>query len=109
MRPVVRKKAALCLLRLFRRLPEIVIAEEWAEKLVQLLDDRNTGVVMSALSLLKGICEESTEGYEECVPRCVRLLTKVVMNRDYAQDYVYANVPCPWMQVKALQLLQQFP
>ena len=24
---------------------------------------------------------------------------QVVMNRDYAQDYVYANVPCPWMQV----------
>jgi AP-2 complex subunit alpha len=108
-RPVVRKKAALCLLRLFRRTPEIVQAEEWAEKLVRLLDDRNTGVVMCVLSLLTGICQESTEGYEECVPRCVRLLTKVVMNRDYAQDYVYANVPCPWMQVKALQLLQMFP
>lgn len=108
-RPVVRKKAALCMLRLFRRLPEVISVEEWGDKLVRLLDDRNTGVVMSVLSLLHGICSESTEGYEECVPRCVRLLTKVVMNRDYAQDYVYANVPCPWMQVKALQLLQLFP
>jgi len=108
-RPVVKKKAALCLLRLFRRLPESIKPDEWADKLVRLLDDRNTGVQMAALSLLTGICKESYVGYEEAVPRCVRLLTKVVMNRDYAQDYVYANVPCPWLQVKALQLMQLFP
>ena len=53
--PIVRKKAALCLLRLFRRQPEIIVPEEHAEKLVALLDEGNTAVVMAVLSLLRAV------------------------------------------------------
>ena len=43
----VRKKAALCLLRMFRTDPEIMDGEEWAPRLVSLLGDKNLGVVTS--------------------------------------------------------------
>ena len=33
-RPVVRKKAALCLLRLFRRNPDVLNKEEWCAKML---------------------------------------------------------------------------
>ena len=35
----VRKKACLCLLRLYRRHPDAVPVVEWAPKIVGLLDD----------------------------------------------------------------------
>ena len=101
-RAIVKKKGALCMLRLFRRTSECISAEDWAVKLVNLIDDRNTAVVMTVLTLLGGICSVSSEGYESAVPRVVRLLTKVIINRDYVKDYVYANVPCPWLQVLLL-------
>eukprot|EP00656_Telonema_subtile_P051160 TRINITY_DN6821_c0_g1_i1.p1 TRINITY_DN6821_c0_g1~~TRINITY_DN6821_c0_g1_i1.p1 ORF type:complete len:704 (+),score=253.92 TRINITY_DN6821_c0_g1_i1:193-2304(+) len=118
---VVRKKAALCLLRLFRRQSEIIVPEEHASKLVKLLNDSNTAVVMASLSLLRAVCmcEERRDeddqpisgivGFEEIVPRAVKLMVQIVINRDFAPDYVYANVPCPWLQVKTLQILQLFP
>ena len=33
----------------------------------------------------------------------------MIVNKDFAPDYVYANVACPWLQVKSLQILQCFP
>jgi len=38
-KPSVKKRAALCLLRLFRKNPESLPAMDWADKIVPLLDD----------------------------------------------------------------------
>ncbi|CAB4313334.1 unnamed protein product [Prunus armeniaca] len=40
-RPLVRKKAALCLLRLYRKNPDVVNVDGWADRMAQLLDERD--------------------------------------------------------------------
>jgi len=37
----VKKKAALTLLRLYRKRPEVIPATEWALRLVSLMDDQD--------------------------------------------------------------------
>ncbi|KAJ3028653.1 hypothetical protein HDV00_010107 [Rhizophlyctis rosea] len=34
---------------------------------------------------------------------------KIVLEKEYAPDYVYYKVPVPWLQVKLLRLLQYYP
>ena len=55
--PVVRKKAALCLLRLSRISRELLPAEEYGKKLTPLLEDKNTGVVLAVVTLILGLAE----------------------------------------------------
>ena len=38
-KPSVKKRAALCLLRLFRKNPESLPAADWADKIVPLIED----------------------------------------------------------------------
>ena len=51
-RPLVRKKAALCLLRLYRKNPDVLSVEQWADRLLGLLDERDLGLLTGVLSLL---------------------------------------------------------
>ena len=48
--PNVKKKAALCLLRLVRTSPNLVAGREFAPHVAQLLQDRHLGVLTSAMS-----------------------------------------------------------
>ncbi|CAM9593688.1 unnamed protein product, partial [Heterosigma akashiwo] len=57
--PFVKKKAALCLLRLFRTNPEAVAHDEWADRVMPLLEDRHLGVILAVLSLLTGLAQHS--------------------------------------------------
>eukprot|EP00300_Choanocystis_sp_HF-7_P009109 c16267_g1_i5.p1 GENE.c16267_g1_i5~~c16267_g1_i5.p1 ORF type:complete len:976 (+),score=271.16 c16267_g1_i5:55-2982(+) len=106
---VVKKRACLCLLRLYRKVPEILTAGEWAERMVALLDERNMGLLTSAMGLLLGILARNPIGYEEAYPKICRLLTKYVVQKDYPTEYTYYNLPSPWLQVKLLRALQYFP
>ena len=109
-RPVVRKKAALCLLRLFRKNPEILLAETFAHKIVDLLDaERDLGVLIGVLSLLLGIVQHSHRGYESCVPKVINVLERLTVNKDIPPEYLYYGIPSPWLQVKCMKILQYFP
>lgn len=64
-RPVVRKKAALCLLRLIRKAPadaEIMQPDVWGVKLATMLEDRDLGVLLGLTTLLLGVVSRSYEG-----------------------------------------------
>lgn len=67
-RPVVRKKAALCLLRLIRKAPpdaEVLPASEWAVRMAALLEERDLGVLLGIATLLLGVVSRSYEGESE--------------------------------------------
>lgn len=66
-RPIVRKKAALCLLRLFRKNKEILVPETWAQKMINLLDERDLGILNGVISLLTGIVSHNHHGYVRAV------------------------------------------
>ena len=82
------KKAALCLLRLFRKNPEILLAETFAHKIVDLLDaERDLGVLIGVLSLLLGIVQHSHRGYEMCVLKVINVLERLTVNKDIPPEY----------------------
>jgi AP-2 complex subunit alpha len=109
-RPLVRKKAALCLLRLLRKSSDdsILLGEEWGAKIAVLLEESDLGVLLGLTSLLIGIISRSYEGYEACVPRLIEILERL-RERDVPQDYTYYGIPSPWLQIKILRALQYFP
>ncbi|KAK8683384.1 hypothetical protein V6N13_039445 [Hibiscus sabdariffa] len=108
-RPLVRKKAALCLLRLYRKNPDVVNVDGWADRMAQLLDERDLGVLTSSMSLLVALVSNNHEAYWSCLPKCVKILDRLARNQDVPQEYTYYGIPSPWLQVKTMRALQYFP
>lgn len=108
-RPLVRKKAALCLLRLYRKNPDVVNVDGWSERMVQLLDERDLGVLTAVMSLLVALVANTPHAYWNCVPKCVRTLERLTRGQDIPQEYTYYGIPSPWLQVKTMRVLQYFP
>ena len=108
-RPIVRKKAALALLRLFRRNKEIFVPETFSRQLADLLDERDLGILSGVMSLLTGIVAHDSAGYEVCIPKVCAVMTRLARNKDIPADYQYYLLPSPWLQVKCLRALQYFP
>jgi len=73
----VKKKAALCLLRLFRKHSDVLPATDWAEKILNIMDDTDLGVALSTSSLILALAQQYPDAYSGCVPRAVNRLHKV--------------------------------
>ncbi|OVA04631.1 Clathrin/coatomer adaptor [Macleaya cordata] len=108
-RPLVRKKAALCLLRLYRKNPDVVNVDGWSDRMTQLLDERDLGVLTSVMSLLVSLVSNNHDAYWSCLPKCVKILERLARNQDVPQEYTYYGIPSPWLQVKTMRALQYFP
>ncbi|KIW94612.1 uncharacterized protein Z519_04588 [Cladophialophora bantiana CBS 173.52] len=104
----VKKKAALTLLRLYRKHPAI-IQREWAERIISLMDDPDMGVVLSVTSLIMALIQDNPDAYKGSYVKAAQRLRKIVIENDISPDYLYYKVPCPWIQVKFLKLLQYYP
>ena len=106
-KPFVKKKAALTLLRLYRKVPNIV-QHEWNERIIAIMDDPDMGVALSVTSLVMTLAQDDPEAYKGSHVKAAQRLRKIVIDHEYSGDYVYYKVPCPWLQVKLLRLLQYF-
>ncbi|KAK5662868.1 hypothetical protein OQA88_6279 [Cercophora sp. LCS_1] len=104
----VKKKAALTLLRLFRKHPDIV-QPQWAERIISLMDDVDLGVALSVTSLVMALAQDNPEQYKGAYTKAAARLKRILIDGEFAGDYLYYKVPCPWIQVKLLRLLQYFP
>lgn len=104
----VKKKAALTLLRLYRKNPAIV-QPEWAERMISLMDDPDMGVALSVTSLIMALLQDDLDQYKGSYVKAARRLHSIVVNNECSADYLYYKVPCPWMQVKLLRVLQYYP
>ena len=105
----IKKKSALCLLRLSRKYPELMSPDVWCDRLNTLLDEPDLGLLTSLLSLLLGISVSFPKPYESLVKKVIGLLAKILINREYTKDYVYYNMANPWLQVKLLRFLSYYP
>lgn len=106
---MVRKKAALCLLRLLRQYPDNLPPSGMAADIVRLAEQKNIGVVTSVVSLLTGLAKYDNANYRGVVPVAIRLLHTLAIDRQCAKEYIYYRTPDPWLQVKLLRLLQYYP
>ncbi len=113
--PYVRRKAALCAMRICRKVPDL--QENFVEKAANLLSDRNHGVLICGLTLVTSLCEagEGEDGEDEeegivekfrpLVPQLVRTL-KQLASSGYAPEHDVTGITDPFLQVKLLRLLR---
>ena len=112
--PYIRRKAALCAMRICRKVPDL--QEHFVEKAKLLLSDRNHGVLLCGLTLVTSMCEaEEAEGGEEMVVDMFRPLTvglvrilKGLASSGYAPEHDVTGITDPFLQVKILRLLRVF-
>ncbi|KZT30576.1 AP-2 complex subunit alpha [Neolentinus lepideus HHB14362 ss-1] len=105
----VKKKAALTLLRMYRKHPDVIPAEEWALRIVSLMDDPDLGVVICVTSLVMALAQDHLDPFAVCYQKAVDRLHRLVIEHEYSATYAYYKVPSPWLQVKLLRLLQYYP
>ena len=76
---LAKKKAALTLLTMYRKYPELFPHEQWAPRLIPFLGEksRDLGVITSVVSLAIGMVSVESATFADIVPRAVGLLTKV--------------------------------
>ncbi|OJJ36614.1 hypothetical protein ASPWEDRAFT_38217 [Aspergillus wentii DTO 134E9] len=110
--PYIRRKAALCAMRICRKVPDL--QEHFFEKAKILLSDRNHGVLLCGLTLVTDMCEaeETEEGQEGVIemfrplaPGLVRTL-KGLTTSGYAPEHDVSGITDPFVQVKILRLLK---
>ncbi|KAK9777853.1 putative Gamma-adaptin [Seiridium cardinale] len=110
--PYIRRKAALCAMRICRKVPDL--QEHFIEKAAALLSDRNHGVLLCGLTLVTSMCEaDEEEGgeegivdkYKQFIPVLVRTL-KGLATSGYAPEHDVTGITDPFLQVKILQLLR---
>ncbi|THV04951.1 Adaptor protein complex AP-2 alpha subunit [Dendrothele bispora CBS 962.96] len=104
----VKKKAALTLLRLYRKIPDVIPAAEWALRIVSIMDDEDLGVVICVTSLVMALAQDHLDAFAVCYTKAVDRLRRLVIEHEYAATYAYYKVPSPWLQVKLLRLLQYY-
>lgn len=110
--PYIRRKAALCAMRICRKVPDL--QEHFLEKAKLLLSDRNHGVLLCGLTLVTSLCEaDEAEGGEQGIVETFRPLTgglvktlKSLASSGYAPEHDVTGVTDPFLQVKILRLLR---
>ena len=73
------------------------------------MDDSDLGVALSVTSLVMTLAQDNPEGYKGAYAKATARLKRIVVDGEYTTDYLYYKVPCPWLQIKLLRLLQYFP
>ncbi|CAO3696730.1 unnamed protein product [Rhizopus stolonifer] len=102
----IRKKAALCALRVISRVPEL--HENFISKSKSLLNDRSHGVLITGITLVTEICEQNPENitiFRKAVPLLVRHL-KNLTSAGFSPEHDVTGVTDPFLQVKILRLLR---
>lgn len=73
----MKKKAALTLLRLYRKHPEVIPAAEWALRIISIMDDDDLGVVVCVTALVMALAQDHLEAYAVCYTKSVDRLHRV--------------------------------
>lgn len=105
----VRKKALLCLLRIFRKFKDnFPSTDAWAEDVSVLLEKSdNLSFTNCVLTFIHGIISlNSAKSWDICLPKIVKTMNALVVRNVCADNYKYYGINCPWLQVKALQIMR---
>lgn len=112
--PYIRRKAAICAMRICRKVPDL--QEHFFEKAKMLLSDRNHGVLICGLTLVTSLCVADEEEGDEMgviemfkplTPHLVKML-KSLSSSGYTPEHDVNGITDPFLQVKILSLLRVF-
>ena len=127
--PYVKRKAFICLLRLYRKDTDTIqlnddIREDnalddiWVQRFLAVLSERDVGVLISGCGLILGVLEytERIGCWKSLIPEVIKIIRNIVLpNQDpgstelIKKDHIYYTVKAPWLQVKLLRILQFYP
>ncbi|KAG9309518.1 adaptin N terminal region-domain-containing protein [Chiua virens] len=102
----IRKKAALCSLRIIKKVPDL--SDHFITKAKNLLTDRNHGVLLAAITLVSEMClqdENCLNEFRNAVPLLVRNM-KALVTTGYSPEHDVSGITDPFLQVKVLRLLR---
>eukprot|EP00928_Gymnodinium_smaydae_P096151 TRINITY_DN8435_c0_g4_i1.p1 TRINITY_DN8435_c0_g4~~TRINITY_DN8435_c0_g4_i1.p1 ORF type:complete len:1022 (+),score=242.96 TRINITY_DN8435_c0_g4_i1:348-3413(+) len=106
----LKRKACICLLRLYRRDQDTLQPEVWRRKLATLFQDRDVGLLTSLSGFMLAIFEQSSSPvseWAEILPAVIMCLNGMVQG-DCPEHYEYYHVAAPWLQTKLLRIAQFF-
>ncbi|KZV23411.1 hypothetical protein F511_17371 [Dorcoceras hygrometricum] len=104
--PNIRKKAALCSIRIIKKVPEL--AENFMTPAAALLKEKHHGVLLTGVQLCTDMCKVSPEALEYFRKKCIDGLVKVLKdlsNSPYAPEYDVSGITDPFLHVRLLKLL----
>ena len=110
--PYIRRKAALCAMRICRKVPDL--QEHFVDSAKLLLNDRNHGVLLCGLTLVTSMCEaDEAGGGEDGIVEIFRPLVgslvktlKSLASSGYAPEHDVTGITDPFLQVRILRLLR---
>ncbi|KAF8733084.1 hypothetical protein HU200_015448 [Digitaria exilis] len=105
--PNTKKKAALCSIRIVRKVPDL--AENFMGAAVSLMKEKHHGVLISAVQLCTELCKASTEALEYLRKNCLEGLVRIlrdVSNSSYAPEYDVAGITDPFLHIRVLKLMR---
>lgn len=111
--PYIRRKAALCAMRICKKVPDL--QEHFIDKAKVLLTDKNHGVMLTGLTLVTSMCEDydEEEGGDVKILETFKPMTgslvkslKGLSQSGYAPEHDVTGITDPFLQVKILRLLR---
>ncbi|BDA45799.1 AP-1 complex subunit gamma-1 [Coccomyxa sp. Obi] len=102
----IRKKAALCCIRVIRKVPESV--EAFQDAAAKLLADRHHGVLLTGVTLMLEVCAvepAAIEAYRRHVPSLCKVLRSLLMS-GFAPEHDVSGITDPFLQIQVLRLLR---
>ncbi|XP_022776059.1 AP-1 complex subunit gamma-2-like isoform X3 [Durio zibethinus] len=105
--PNVRKKAALCSIRIIKKVPDL--AENFINPASSLLKEKHHGVLITGVQLCMDLCKVSSEALEYVRKKCIEGLVKTlrdIANSPYSPEYDIAGITDPFLHIRLLKLLR---
>lgn len=102
----IRKKAALCALRVVKKVPDLI--DHFIAKAKNLLADRNHGNMLAATTLIAEMVkmdQNCLNEFRSAVPLLVRQLKNLVTT-GYSPEHDVSGITDPFLQVKILRLMR---
>ncbi|KAK9707352.1 hypothetical protein RND81_07G191700 [Saponaria officinalis] len=105
--PNVRKKAALCSVRIIKKVPDL--AENFINPAAALLKEKHHGVLITGVQLCTDLCRASEDALEYFRKKCTDAVVKVLkdlVNSAYAPEYDVAGITDPFLHIRLLRFLR---